>query len=64
MFKEEIPFTILDRFLEKNHRTENAQDVYNTLNYIKNYFYYRKGQGISLEKQRNNDRMARKTRKY
>ena len=51
MFKEEIPFTILDRFLEKNHRTENAQDVYNTLNYIKNYFYYRKGQGISLEKQ-------------
>ena len=51
MFKEEIPFTILDRFLEKNNRTENAQDIYNTLNYIKNYFYYRKGQGLSLEKQ-------------
>ena len=51
MFKEEIPVTILDRFLEKNNRTENAQDIYNTLNYIKNYFYYRKGQGVSLEKQ-------------
>ena len=32
MFKEEIPFTILDRFLEKYHRTENAIDLYNTLN--------------------------------
>lgn len=51
MFKEEIPVIILDRFLEKNNRTENAQDIYNTLNYIKNYFYYRKGQGVSLEKQ-------------
>ena len=51
MFKEEIPVIILDRFLEKNNRTENAQDIYNTLKYIKNYFYYRKGQGVSLEKQ-------------